>query len=380
MCCPTDSGSKWELFTSACATSWRKAASSSLSRAIYDLPQSLIKIFNSYFTGRTTQYKWDSATSADFDFNIRTPQGDCISPILSAIYLVAGLKVAIPLPFPPPNVRSLFFVDDGLLYCALRKPLQNVQRIEACLDRIQDTLATLGLFIEVDKTELIHFPGFETGKPGRTLTPMSNVPVHMRNLQKGGATATIKPKGLVRYLGFFFDSELNWNTHVSFYFNRAFSTIRALRMLGSSIRGLGTLQKRHAYQACALPVLTYGLPLWFAEDGAGVKSRLSKINKVHSHACKWITGCFCTTPIGAREVIAGLPPLVTLLNAQLHGFRAWITALPPNHILRTAMHQKWTNPAYASVSRKTRPAHLPSDVPFRRLRTHLVQEQFEHSS
>ena len=44
------------------------------------------------------------------------------------------------------------------------------------------------------------------------------------------------------------------------------------------------------------------------------------------------------------------------------------------------MSQKWTNPAYASISRKTRPAHLPSDVPFRRLRTHQVQEQFEHAS
>ena len=151
-------------------------------------------------------------------------------------------------------------------------------------------------------------------------------------------------------------------------------------MLGSSICGLGTLQKRHAYQACILPVLSYRLPLWFAKNGAGVKSRLSKINKVHTHACKWITGCFRTTPIGAREVIAGLPPLVTLLNAQLHGFRARITALPPNHILCSTMSQKWTNPAYASISRKTRPAHLPSDVPFQRIRTHLVQEHFEHAS
>ena len=117
--------------------------------------KSLIKILNSYFTGRTTQYKWDSATSASFDFNVGTPQGDCISPILSAIYLAAGLKIATPLPFPPPNVRSLFFVDDGLLYCASKKPAQNVQRIETCLNRIQDTLATLSLLIEVDKTELI---------------------------------------------------------------------------------------------------------------------------------------------------------------------------------------------------------------------------------
>ena len=217
-------------------------------------------------------------------------------------------------------------------------------------------------------------------KPGRKLAPPSTLPIRMCDLQKDGAMAKVKSKNLIRYLGFFFDSELNWNAHVTFYFNRAFSTIRALRMLGSSIHGLGTLQKQHAYQACALPVLTYGLPLWFAEDGAGIKSRLAKVNKVHSHACKWITGCFHTTPIGAREVIAGLPPLVTLLNAQLHGFRARIAALPPNHILCTMMTQKWTNPAYASISRKTRPTHLPSDVPFRRLRTHLVQEQFEYAA
>ena len=342
--------------------------------------ESLIKIFDSYFNGRVTRYKWDSATSADFDFNIGTPQGDCILPILSAIYLAAGLKIATPLPFPPPNVRSLFFVDDGLLYCASKTPAQNVKRIETCLDKIQNTLAALGLFVDVDKTELIHFPGFMTSKPGRKMAPPSTLPIRMRDLQRGGAITSIKSKGLIRYLGFFFDSELNWNAHITFYFNRAFSTIRALRMLGSSIRGLGTLQKRRAYQACALPVLTYGLPLWFAENGAGIKSRLSKISKVHSHACKWITGCFRTMPIGAREVIAGLPPLVTLLNAQLHGFHARIAALPHNHILHTTMTQKWTNPAYASISRKTRPTHLPSDVPLRRLRTHLVQEHFEYTT
>ena len=201
--------------------------------------RSLINIFNSYFSGRITRYKWDSATSADFKFDIGTPQGDCISPILSAIYLAAGLKVAVPLPFPPPNVRSLFFVDDGLLYCASKKPSQNVHRIERCLDRIQDTLATLGLFVDVEKTDLIHFLGFDLQKPSRKLTPPSTLPIRMRNLQNGGQVTTIKPKGLVRYLGFFFDSELNWNAHVTFYFNRAFSTIRALRMLGSSIRGLG---------------------------------------------------------------------------------------------------------------------------------------------
>ncbi|KAF8703071.1 hypothetical protein AX14_014237 [Amanita brunnescens Koide BX004] len=347
----------------------------------FGFSESLIRIFQSYFTGRITRYKWDSATSHDYEFNIGTPQGDCISPILSAIYLAAGIRVALPLPFPPPNVRSLFFVDDGLLYCTSRSLKQNTERIGRCLERVQSVLATLGLFIDVDKTELIHFPGFNKNKKGRQLTSLPLQPsITVRSSNGERSVVTIKPKPCIRYLGFYFDSELNWNAHVTFYFNRAFSTIRALRMLGSSIRGLGTLQKRHSYQACVIPVLTYGLPLWFAHDGVGVKKFLLRINKVHSHACKWIIGCFRTTPIGAREVIAGLPPLILLLNSLLHGFQARIVTLLASHILRSAMEQRWTNPAYAAVLRKTRPAHLPSDVPFRRLRTHLVQEQFEHVS
>ena len=326
----------------------------------------LTRIFQSYFNGRVTRYRWDSATSRDYDFNIGTPQGDCISPILSTIYLAAGIKVALPLPFPPPNVRSLFFVDDGLLYCSSRSLAQNTERIEKCLERVQSTLATLGLFIDAEKTELIHFPGYDKNKKTRRLASLPLQPgIRVRFAIDSRDEIIIKPKPCIRYLGFYFDSELTWNAHVSFYFNRAFSTIRALRMLGSSIRGLGTLQKRHSYQACVIPVLTYGLPLWFAHDGAGVKRFLLRINKVHSHACKWIVGCFRTTPIGAREVIAGLPPLVLLLNSLLHGFQARIVTLPASHILRTAMEQKWNNPVYAAVLRKTRPVHLPSDVPFR---------------
>ena len=280
----------------------------------------LIRIFQSYFNGRTTQYRWDSATSRDYDFNIGTPQGDCISPILSAIYLAAGIKVALPLPFPPPNVRSLFFVDDGLLYCSSRSLAQNAERIEKCLERVQTILATLGLFIDIEKTELIHFPGYDKSKSTRRLTSLPVQPgVRVKSAGVGHDSILIKPKPCIRYLGFFFDSELTWNAHVTFYFNRAFSTIRALRMLGSSIRGLGTLQKRHSYQACVIPVLTYGLPLWFAHDGAGVKKFLLRLNKVHSHACKWIIGCLSLLDSAPPSSPATFdpPPLLSSVSSAI---------------------------------------------------------------
>ncbi|KAF8671561.1 hypothetical protein AX14_005675 [Amanita brunnescens Koide BX004] len=157
--------------------------------------EELIRIFTSYFDDRVTTYKWDSATSKSYEFSIGTPQGDCISPILSAIYLAAGIKIATPLPFPPPNVRSLFFVNDSLLYCASKLLRQNAKQIEERLNRIQDVLARLGLFIDADKTELIHFPGYLTKGPARKLVwPAHEPSVNIRSMAARDAWTTVKPK------------------------------------------------------------------------------------------------------------------------------------------------------------------------------------------
>ena len=335
----------------------------------------LVTLLGSYFRDWTTFYRWDSATSKSYDFSVGTPQGDCISLVLSALYLSIALKVSVPIPFPPPNVRSLFFVDDGLLYAASRSLKQNASRIERKLQEVTAALACIGLYIEADKTEVIHFPGYVLEGSGRRHAEILNKPPITVN--DGNSTFVVKPKDCIRYLGFYFSSTLDWNAHICFYFNRAFSTIHAFKMLGSSICGLDTLQRRNAYQACVLSVLTYGLPLWYAPDGKGVSRHTRLIAKVHSYATRWITGAFHTTPNGAKEMIAGLPPLITILNQCFHGYRARIVTLPPSHILVATMNNKWTNPAYSHVSPKNRPSHLPSNDPFKRLRTHLVHEQFE---
>ncbi|KAF8626196.1 hypothetical protein AX14_011497, partial [Amanita brunnescens Koide BX004] len=240
--------------------------------------------------------------SKSYDFSVGMPQGDCISPVLSALYLSIALKASVPIPFPPPNVRSLFFVDDGLLYAASRSLKQNTSRIERKLQEVTTALACIGLYIEADKTEVIHFPGYVLEGSGRCHAEILNKPSITVN--DGNGTFVVKPKDCIRYLGFYFSSTLDWNAHIHFYFNRAFSTIRAFKMLGSSICGLDTLQRRNAYQACVLSVLTYGLPLWYAPNGKGVSRHTRLIAKVHSYATRWITGAFRTTPNGTKEMIA----------------------------------------------------------------------------
>ena len=57
-----------------------------------------------------TTYQWDSATSAPYDFSLGTPQGDCLSPILSALFLSVAIKHVFPPSLTPRPTRCLFFV------------------------------------------------------------------------------------------------------------------------------------------------------------------------------------------------------------------------------------------------------------------------------
>ncbi|KAF8692346.1 hypothetical protein AX14_002571 [Amanita brunnescens Koide BX004] len=78
----------------------------------------LVTLIKSYFTGRGTSYKWDSAISQKYEFSLGTPQGDCLSPILSALYISTAIRRVFPETMPPPTTRCLFFVDDGALITA----------------------------------------------------------------------------------------------------------------------------------------------------------------------------------------------------------------------------------------------------------------------
>jgi hypothetical protein len=90
--------------------------------------------------------------------------------------------------------------------------------------------------------------------------------------------------------------------------NKALTTVRAMLTLGNSVCGLQPKHKRMLYCACVLPIAMYGSRLWLYE-GAAMKGPLDSLHKVQRHACLWITGAFKTSPMGAAETLAGMPPI-----------------------------------------------------------------------
>ena len=296
--------------------------------------QKIAKFATSFFADRTTRFKWGSAESGDIPCSQGTPQGDCLSPILSALYLAPILHLFSPWDTEKP-LNTLVFVDDGTLITSSDSIEANVSCLSSEYQYLITLLSKLGLHAKHSKLELMHFMAFDVDWPQCKFKEANLLPL---TIHQEGSELHIEAKEVWRYLGFFFDPYLSFNHHIQQYTNKAFSTLRACQMLRNSCSGLEPQQRILVYNACIKPILSYGLALWYSEWGLGVRNKVKRLEKVQNFAIHWITGGFCTMPIGAMELLSGIPPVVVWCNLTLANYTAHIASLPENHLLKIVYH------------------------------------------
>jgi hypothetical protein len=137
-------------------------------------------------------------------------------------------------------------------------------------------------------------------------------------------------------LGFFFNQKLLFKEHIRFYTTRALTMVQAMGMLGNLVQGLIPMHKRLLYRLCVIPVMMYGLRLWYYW-GAHISGSIKALAHMQSSAARWITGCFRTSPVGGMESLAGLLPMHLLLHWLTDRGALRIPLLAPSHPLRTIL-------------------------------------------
>jgi hypothetical protein len=157
----------------------------------------------------------------------------------------------------------------------------------------------------------------------------------------------------LRYLGFFFDAKLTWSHHVSIMCNRARATLKALQLLGNSVRGLNKVRWRLAYCAICLPVLTYGCQLWY--KGKQV-TLVKKLQIVQNEVVKLISGTFRTTPRDALHQLLNILPMELRLNMIVQDAALRLYRAPKESQLLKRLGGAWHTPT---------PDDLPLPVPIR---------------
>ena len=195
------------------------------------------RLIHNYLNNRSTQYCWNNLSSPLFACSVGVGQGSALSPILSALYLSPFLKIfqkriknlqeKIP-------TDILSFVDDGLLISQEKSFNLSSAYLTCSYNIISNVLKAAGLTIEQSKSKVFHFT--RSHKYNSPPLDLSSV---------GGPLLT--PKPIWHYLGFFFDRKLSFHHHCHYYATKSLSTIKSMKILGSSTRGLFPLHKRLLY-------------------------------------------------------------------------------------------------------------------------------------
>ena len=116
---------------------------------------------------------------------------------------------------------------------------------------------------------------------------------------------------------------------------RARSTIRGLSILGNSIRGLDLLHWKQVYLMYVIPILTYGVEVWYT--GHRQKHLVNTLQIAQNEGIHKITGVFRTTPTAVSENMIGIAPIKFTLSRSLHSFRNRMSATNPHHILHSIL-------------------------------------------
>jgi hypothetical protein len=153
-------------------------------------------------------------------------------------------------------------------------------------------------------------------------------------------SSPLQPKKIWRYLGVFFDRMLSFTAHVKFYATKSISTVRCMRILGNSNRGLTPKQKRTLYMSCVLPVATYGLRCWYQPGTWGFISNIKMLNLTHSQGARWITGAFRTSPTGGVLAAARLMLMHFNLKKLYDRSTLWNETLHYNHPSLSLLDQR----------------------------------------
>jgi hypothetical protein len=300
-------------------------------------PPELVRWSEAFLRDRKVRLSFNNVIAEERGQPIGVPQGSPLSPVYSITYtssLLAMMKGW--------NNSSLgMYVDDGILFACAEEWGDVARVLTARYTVCEEWLRRLGLAIEPDKMELLFFqkPYERNALPAPTWLILPDPTAHSYYM--------VLPVENLRYLGFFINRRLKWEHHVQIMCNRARASIKALQVLGNSIRGLSMANWRLVLNAVCLPVLAYRSQLWYLTGAA--KGLVNMVQQVQNDMVKQVTGAFRTAPQGALLHITRMMPMRHYIEKLMYTSALRLYRLPWASQLLRHLGPDWYVPSQGDL-------------------------------
>ena len=185
----------------------------------------------------------------------RVPQGSVLGPFLFIIY-------TNDLPNCLKYSTAILFADDTTIYLSSSDIHYLYKTVNIDLGSMTEWFRYNTLSLNVSKTHAVMF------KQGHM-----NIPYNL-NVKIGNQI--IERKDVVKFLGIYIDSKLEWHDHINYINNKLNSSLYAMRKMKQ------LLNRKHLltlYYALIYPYLDYGITLWGSTHNSYIKTLFIKQKK-----------------------------------------------------------------------------------------------------
>ena len=153
-----------------------------------------------------------------------------------------------------------------------------------------------------------------------------------------------------KYLGVFFDQNLNWKAQQAHAVKKGTKWAAQIRRIAKQTWGITPKYARRLYVSVVLPRALYAIDLWCsptqsdhpgprAIGSAKVTRQLSTLQQAAAMA---ITGGLCTSPMDALDACTFLLPSLLNIDKRCHRALTRMAMLPKDHLLHSTVNRRNT--------------------------------------
>jgi hypothetical protein len=297
------------------------------------VPLHYINFVHNMLKERVTTLRFDGYTMERIPIDNGIGQGDPLSMVMYQYYNADLIDIP-----KHPDEDAVAYVDDAFMLASGKDFSSAHRRIAAMMSReggVENWSKTHSSPLEYSKLALINFAHSSKSKEN----PMLQLP-----------RRTVHPVNSAKYLGVFFNRNLNWKTHQAYTVEKGTKWAAQIRRLTRPTWGITPKYAKRLFTSVALPRVLYAVDLWCTPSNrehegprtAGSARATKQIGSIQRAGALAITGGLRTSPTDALNASAFLLPTPLTIRKWCHRATMRMATLPKEHPLHKTVNWKVT--------------------------------------